>query len=122
MRIAELETFVIANPPPSHGGAYFVVAKLTTDDGIVGYGEAYGSTFHPDVVTHAIDDLAEQCLIGEDPRHVERFWRRAYSRGFTQRPDVTVMAPTGGGPSTEAAASAPTASRASTWPSTRGAT
>ena len=94
MRIADLETFVVGNPPPSHGGAYFVIVKLTTDDGIVGYGEAYGSTFHPTVVTAAIADLADQCLIGEDPHHVERFWRRAYSRGFTQRPDVTVMGAT----------------------------
>jgi L-alanine-DL-glutamate epimerase-like enolase superfamily enzyme len=94
MQIAEVETFVVENPPPAFGGTYFVVVKLTADDGVVGYGEAYGATFHPSVVTAAIADLADQCLIGEDPHHVERFWRRAYSRGFTQRPDVTVMGAT----------------------------
>ncbi len=91
MRVADVEAFVVGNPPPSRGGAYFVCVKVTADDGIVGWGEAYGATFHPSVVVAAIADLAESCLIGEDPHHVERFWRRAYSRGFTQRPDVTVM-------------------------------
>jgi galactonate dehydratase len=91
VKIVDVETFVVGNPPPSYGGAYFVFVKLVTDDGIVGYGEAYGATFRPHVVAAAIADLADECLVGEDPRHVERFWRRAYSRGFTQRPDVTLM-------------------------------
>jgi L-alanine-DL-glutamate epimerase-like enolase superfamily enzyme len=90
MRVDAVETFVVGNPPPSFGGQYFVFVKLTTDDGVIGYGEAYGATFRPHVVAAAIEDLADHLLIGEDPHHVERFWRRAYSRGFTQRPDVTL--------------------------------
>jgi L-alanine-DL-glutamate epimerase-like enolase superfamily enzyme len=90
VRIATVETFVVGNPPPSFGGAYFVFVKLVTDDGIVGWGEAYGSTFRPHVVTAGIEDLADQLLVGEDPHRTERFFRRAYSRGFTQRPDVTL--------------------------------
>lgn len=92
MRVAEVETFVVGNPPPSFGGQYFVLVKLTTDDGIVGWGESYGATFRGAVMAAAIEDLADHMLIGEDPHHVERFWRRAYSRGFTQRPDVTMQA------------------------------
>ena len=26
-----------------------------------------------------------------DPHHIERLWREAYSSGFTQRPDLTMM-------------------------------
>jgi galactonate dehydratase len=89
MRVDDVETFVVGNPPPSFGGQYFVFVKLTTDDGIVGYGEAYAATFRPHVLAAAIEDLADHLLVGEDPHHVERFWRRAYSRGFTQRPDIT---------------------------------
>lgn len=91
MLVAEVDTFVVANPPPSFGGAYFVFVKVTTDDGLIGYGEAYGATFRPHVVAAAIEDLADHFLVGEDPHHVERFWRRSYSRGFTQRPDVTLQ-------------------------------
>jgi L-alanine-DL-glutamate epimerase-like enolase superfamily enzyme len=92
MKIAEVETFVVANPPPSFGGTYFVLVRLTTDDGIVGWGEAYAATFRPSVIAAAIEDLADQYLVGEDPFLIERFWRRAYGRGFTQRPDATLMA------------------------------
>ena len=43
MKIADLKTYVVANPPPRHGGPYFVFLKLTTDDNIGGFGEVYGS-------------------------------------------------------------------------------
>lgn len=91
MKVTEVETFVVGNPPPSFGGRYFTFVKLVTDDGIAGYGEAYAGTFHPDVVSVMIVDVADRTLIGESPFDVERFWRRAYSRGFTQRPDVSLQ-------------------------------
>ena len=92
MRVAELETFVVGNPPPSFGGRYFLFVKLTTDCGIVGYGEAYGATFGPRVMEAAIADLFDRCLLGRDPFETENLFRRAYGQGFTQRPDVTVSA------------------------------
>lgn len=91
MKIIEVETFVVANPPPSFGGRYFTFVKLTTSDGIVGYGEVYAGTFHPHVVSEMIVDVAERHLVGRDPFDVEAFWRRAYGRGFTLRPDVTLL-------------------------------
>lgn len=91
MKLTDVETFVVGNPPPSFGGRYFVFLKLVSDEGIVGYGEVYASTFHPRVVTGLIDDVADRTLIGESPFDVERFWRRAYSRGFTQRPDLSLQ-------------------------------
>lgn len=91
MKIVEVETFVVANPPPSFGGRYFTFVKLTTSDGIVGYGEAYAGTFHPEVVSAMLLDVAERHLIGRDPFDIERFWRSAYSRGFTQRSDVSLQ-------------------------------
>lgn len=91
MRIQELETFVVGNPPPGFGGRYFVFVKLTTDGGVTGVGEAYCLPFHPDVVTKMIEDVFTRCLEGQDPHHVESFWRRAYSSGFTQNPDLSLM-------------------------------
>ena len=41
MKIADAKTFVVGNPPPHHGGLYFVFVKLTTDSGIEGLGEVY---------------------------------------------------------------------------------
>lgn len=91
MKLTDVEVFVVGNPPPSFGGRYFVFLKLVSDGGIVGYGEVYAATFHPDVIASMIVDVAERTLIGESPFEIEKFWRRAYSRGFTQRPDVSLQ-------------------------------
>jgi galactonate dehydratase len=91
VKIVEAEPIVVANPPPSFGGRYFTFVKLTTSDGIVGFGEAYAGTFHPDVVARMLSDVADRHLVGHDPFDIERFWRSAYSRGFTQRPDVSLQ-------------------------------
>ena len=91
MKLIDLETFVVANPPPSFGGRYFIFVKLTSDSGVVGYGEVYSVPFHPDTVTVMIDDLFDRLVRGSSPFEIEKLWRRVYSSGFTQRPDVTVM-------------------------------
>ncbi len=91
MKVAEVETYVVGNPPPGFGGRYFVFVELTTDDGVVGLGEAYAATFRPHVIAAAIEDLADHLLVGREPFDIELFWRRAYSRGFAQRPDPTLQ-------------------------------
>ena len=37
MKVTELKTFVVGNPPPHTGGRYFIFVKLTTDGNVVGY-------------------------------------------------------------------------------------
>lgn len=91
MKVADVETFVVANPPPSFGGRYFVFVRVTTSDGVVGHGEAYAATFHPTVITAMIRDVADRHLIGHDPFDIERFWRSAYGRGFSLRADVSLL-------------------------------
>jgi L-alanine-DL-glutamate epimerase-like enolase superfamily enzyme len=91
MKIVDVETFIVANPPPSFGGRYFIFVKLTSSDGVVGYGEAYAGTFHPEVVSGMLRDVAVRHLIGHDPFDIERFWRSAHGRGFTQRPDLSLQ-------------------------------
>jgi len=91
MKITDVKTWVVLNPPPQIGGRYFIFVKLVTDGGVVGYGEAYNASFGPKVTAKMIEDMAERHLVGRDPHDVERFFRHAYSSGFTQRPDVAVM-------------------------------
>ena len=45
MKITDDKTYVVANPPPHHGGDYFVFLKLSTDDNVHGFGEVYGCLF-----------------------------------------------------------------------------
>ncbi len=91
MKIEQLRVFVVGNPPPSFGGRYFVFLQLTTDDGIVGVGEVYAATFHPSVVERMIEDVFERHVAGHDPFRIEALWRRVYARGYTARPDVSLV-------------------------------
>ena len=91
MRITGVKTFVVGNPPPGFGGRYFVFLKLLTDTGLEGLGEVYSVPFHPRVVEHMIVDLVERCVIGKAACDIERIWRSAYTSGYTQHPDLTVM-------------------------------
>jgi L-alanine-DL-glutamate epimerase-like enolase superfamily enzyme len=90
MKVADVRTFVVANPPPRAGGRYFVFVKLTTDGGVTGIGEAYTATLSPRLVAAAIEEVAARHVVGHDPFHVERLWREVYGRGFALRPDLTM--------------------------------
>jgi len=92
MKITDVKTYVVANPPPHHGGPYFVFLKLTTDDKIDGFGEVYGVPFHPNTVSRMIEDVVERHVIGWCPFKIESLWRIIYSSGYTQHPDLTLVA------------------------------
>ena len=91
MRIASLKTFVVVNPPPYHGGRYFILLKLVTDDGIEGVGEVYAATFGPRTTVAMIEDVFERHVVGADPFHIEALWRRVYTRGYSGRPDLSLV-------------------------------
>jgi 2-dehydro-3-deoxyphosphogalactonate aldolase len=91
MKVQDVKTFVVGNPPPHYGGRYWIFLKLTTDTGVSGYGEAYSVPFHPDVVARMIEDVAERTVIGHDPFKIERLWRIVYSSGYTQRSGPALM-------------------------------
>lgn len=91
MKLKDLEIFVVGTPPPGWGGRYWIFVKLTTDNGISGYGEVYAASVGPKAMRAVIEDVFERHMQGENPENIELMFRRAYSSGFTQRPDLTVM-------------------------------
>ena len=91
MKLTDIETFVVGNPPPHFGRRYFVFVKLTTDSGVSGIGEAYCVPFEPHLVAKMIEDVFARYAAGNDPHDIENLWRRVYSSGFTQHPDLTLM-------------------------------
>jgi 2-dehydro-3-deoxyphosphogalactonate aldolase len=91
MKISDVKTYVVANPPPHFGGPYWVFLKLITDHGVAGWGEAYSVPFHPHIVALMITDVCDRYVIGSDPFKIERLWRIVYSSGYTQRPDTSLM-------------------------------
>ncbi len=64
MKIKDLKVFIVGTPPNAWGGRYFIFVKLTTDNGISGYGETYCDTFGP------------KAHDGDDRRHVPALCRR----------------------------------------------
>ncbi len=91
MKLATLETFVVGNPPPHFGGNYFLFVKLTTACGIVGYGEMYNATFGGHTMAKMAEDVFEREMLDEDPFQIEKMWRRVHMRGFSSRPDISLM-------------------------------
>jgi len=92
MKIKDLKTFIVGNPPPSFGGRYFLFVKLVTDNGIEGVGEIYCDSFGPKVVMHMVEDVFGRYVQGADPFHIESLWRKVYSSGYSQRPDPSLVA------------------------------
>ncbi len=91
MRLKDIKTWVTV-PPSGIGGSFWVIVKVTTDDGIEGIGECYGIPVSGDIACAMVEDTFERYVAGEDPHHIETLFRRVYSAGFTQRPDISMMA------------------------------
>lgn len=91
MKLQDLDIIVTSPPAPGWGGRYWILVKLTTACGITGWGECYASSVGPDAMRAVIADVFQRYFEGESPENIERMFRRTYSSGFTQRPDLTVM-------------------------------
>lgn len=89
MKLKDIKTWAVANPDFYRGGTHWIFLKITTDNGISGYGEVYGVPFAADVVCRMIEDVFERQVEGRSPFDIENIWRIIYSTGFTQRPDLS---------------------------------
>ncbi|MDP6775786.1 MAG: mandelate racemase/muconate lactonizing enzyme family protein [Candidatus Latescibacteria bacterium] len=78
MKIVDVKTYIVENPPPHWGGPRWVFLKLVTDEGIEGAGEC---TYHNrlnHVAVELIKDLGERYVIGSDPFQIEKLWWQIY--------------------------------------------
>ncbi len=91
MKLADLDIIVTSPPAPGWGGRYWILVKVTTACGIVGWGECYAASVGTAAMKAVITDVFARHMAGENPENIELMFRRAYSSGFTQRPDLTVM-------------------------------
>ncbi|MCM3387038.1 galactonate dehydratase [Ureibacillus chungkukjangi] len=72
MKIKQIETFIV---PPR-----WLFLKITTDDGLVGWGEPIVEG-RAATVEAAVHELSEY-LIGKDPMRIEDIWQMLYRTGF----------------------------------------
>jgi 2-dehydro-3-deoxyphosphogalactonate aldolase len=89
MRSEEVKTYVVGNLPPHRGGRHWVFLRPRTDEGLVGYREAFAVPFSPH--TRLIEDVAERLVLGADPFRTGLLWRTLFSSGYAQHPDLTTM-------------------------------
>ena len=80
MQVTDVKTFIVA--PESHragmiGSKNWLFAKVETDDGIVGWGEAYTQLDRDRNIERHIHDL-RRYLIGRNPFHIKQFMRVIY--------------------------------------------
>lgn len=56
-----------------------VIVKVTTDDGITGWGEAHHGRC-PGAVAHIVNTTLKACVVGHDAHDVSGIWKRMYDR------------------------------------------
>ncbi|WP_166355645.1 D-mannonate dehydratase ManD [Phytoactinopolyspora limicola] len=72
-------------------GRNFVTLKITTDDGLVGYGDATLNGRELAVASYLRDHVAT-LLIGRDPHQIEDTWQYLYRGAYWRRGPVTMAA------------------------------
>ncbi len=71
MKIADITCHIVDG-----GGRNILFVRTETDDGIVGWGEAF--SVGPDLAVAATIDHLEEWIVGDDPRDIERLWATMY--------------------------------------------
>ncbi|MBN1687386.1 MAG: mandelate racemase/muconate lactonizing enzyme family protein [Spirochaetales bacterium] len=89
MNISSITVYVVPTPPPHYGGTNWIFVKLTTNEGIVGFGEASRNPGSPDTVVKMIEDLGRQYVIGFDPFDIEKLFMNLYGSHRSRHPDLT---------------------------------
>ncbi|HEY7838982.1 MAG TPA: D-mannonate dehydratase ManD [Terriglobales bacterium] len=85
MKVAEAQVFVCCP------GRNFVTLKLTTDDGLVGYGDATLNGRELAVASYLSDHVLP-CIIGRDPFQTEDTWQYLYRGAYWRKGPVTMTA------------------------------
>ena len=75
MKITDVKTFIMESP-----GREYVFVKISTDEGLYGWGESTLEMKQGTVVA-AVKDL-QDFVIGQDPTRIDFLWQRMYRHGF----------------------------------------
>ncbi len=78
MKIVDVKTYIVGNPPPHHGGINWLFLKLETDEGIEGWGECNSPWSREFTVQQLVREWCNRFVIGQDPFNIERIWEALY--------------------------------------------
>jgi len=84
MKIARVEAVPVAYPEPNDSGAtrYLCLVKITTDDGIVGWGESVTQFPEANPAVAALIDGMAEFVVGRSPLDTEAIWRGLKERAW----------------------------------------
>ena len=85
MKIKNIKVFVAC---PARN---FVTIKITTEDGIIGWGDATLNGREMAVVAY-LEEHIIPCLIGKDPQQIEDIWQYLYRGAYWRRGPITMTA------------------------------
>lgn len=77
MKVARVEAIPVSYPEPNDFGAsrYLCLVRITSTDGVVGWGEAITQFPEATLATKAIVDGMADLVVGQDPTRVGAIWR-----------------------------------------------
>ena len=90
MKIRDIKVFPLAYPEPHYKGIerYITLARIETEDGLVGWGECIAQFREAALATKVIIEQGlAPLLIGEDVRDVERLWHKMQARIWWYGPE-----------------------------------
>jgi L-alanine-DL-glutamate epimerase-like enolase superfamily enzyme len=83
--IADVKAFPLCyqEPHDSNHNRFITLARITTDDGVVGWGEAISQWPEAAVTTKTVIDMGfAPLLLGEDPSNPRRLWERMRGHAY----------------------------------------
>ena len=90
MKIQKIEAFPLAYPEPHYKGIerYLTLARVETEDGVVGWGECISQFREAALATKIIIEQGlAPLLVGEDAIDVDRLWHKMQSRIWWYGPE-----------------------------------
>jgi len=102
VKIVDVNTYIVGNPPPHRGGINWVFLKLITDEGIEGWGECNAPWYREHAQVQLVKELGKRFVIGKDPFDIEKIWEglykssRAHTNHFFQHPGTLTGQAIGG--------------------------
>ncbi len=84
MKITSVQPIPVAYPEPNDFNAtrYLCLVKITTDEGLVGWGESITQFPEANPATAAVIAGMAESLLGEDPLQTERLWGKLKERSW----------------------------------------
>ena len=84
MRVAKVEAIPVSYPEPNDFNMFrhLCLAKITTDDGTVGWGESITQFPEANFAVKSIIEGMAELVVGRDPVHTESIWRSLKDRAW----------------------------------------